>query len=143
METPMRIDPYLIFDGRCAEAFRFYEQLLGGTIETIMTYGDAPDAGETPPEAPDRILHAHLSVGDAILMGSDGPTGEGPASQNVMVSLDVSSVEEAERIFAGFAEGGNVVMPIERTFWAERFGMVTDRFGTPWMIGYTGDAAAG
>ncbi|HEV2131294.1 MAG TPA: VOC family protein [Longimicrobiaceae bacterium] len=137
----MRIDPYLNFDGDCAEAFRFYEQLLGGEIDTMMTHGESPIANEVPPEWHPRILHASLRLGDALLMASDAPPDRYQPPQGNYVSLLVEEPREAERIFHALAEGGRVTMPFEKTFWASGgFGMVTDRFGTPWMINCEGSS---
>ena len=130
----MQISPYLAFDGQCEAAFRFYAACLGGRIEMMMTHGESPMADRSPPEARDRIMHAQLVVGDTVLMASDGPPGHHQAMQGFSVSLMVGEPAEAERVFAALAEGGTVRMPLEETFWAMRFGMVTDRFGTPWMV---------
>jgi PhnB protein len=130
----MQITPYLSFDGKCAEAFRFYEQTLRGKIAMTMTYGESPMAAEFPPEARDRVLHIRLDADGAMLLGSDAPPGRASPMQGITVTLDVKEEAEAERLFAAFANGGTVQMPIAQTFWAKRFGMVTDRFGTPWMI---------
>lgn len=129
----MRVLPYLGFDGQCAEAFGFYQETLGGDLE-IMTNGESPIADEVPGEAHDRVLHACLSAGDLVLMGSDAPPDWHATPQGLSVSLQLSDVDEAERIFAALADGGAVEMPMGKTFWAERFGMVTDRFGIPWMV---------
>ncbi|HXE58245.1 MAG TPA: VOC family protein [Gemmatimonadales bacterium] len=131
----MKANPYLSFDGRCAEAFRFYAELLGGTIEMMMTYGESPDAGAMPPGwAPDWVLHTTLVAGDVVLMGSDAPREHYSKPAGTHVALHVDRPEEAERIFRALAEGGTVTMPLGETFWARRFGMLIDRFGTPWMI---------
>jgi PhnB protein len=130
----MQLNPYLTFDGRCEAAFRFYERVLGGRIVAMMTYADTPMAAQTPPEMRGRIVHARLAVGDAVLMGSDAPAGRYERAQGFSVTLNIDQPEEAERVFAALAEGGAVTMPIQETFWARRFGMLTDRFGTPWMI---------
>jgi PhnB protein len=127
----MLLQPYLNFPGTCAEAFRFYQSTLGGELE-IMTHGDAPM--EATPENRDLVMHACLKVGDAVLMASDAPAGMFSKAQGTWVSVSVEGVDEAERIFRAFAEGGEVAMPIAETFWSPRFGMVTDRFGTPWMV---------
>ena len=127
----MQINPYLIFDGQCREAFTAYEKCLGGKAQ-LTTYGDAPPTGG-PSQPPDRIMHAHLEAQGAMLMGSDGPGGDG-AKDSVWVSLSVDAVEEAERVFGELSEGGHVVMPIGETFWALRFGMLKDRFGVSWMV---------
>lgn len=131
----MQMTPYLNFDGQCEEAFRFYARVLGGTIETMQTHGDSPIAEHVPPHWHDRILHARLVVGDAVLMGSDMPPDEEATPRGMAVSLQVPDAAEADRIFSALAEGGSVRMPLDKTFWAERFGMLVDRFGIPWMVG--------
>lgn len=130
----MHVSPYLTFDGQCEAAFRFYAECLGGTIEVMQPHGDSPLAAETPPGWRDRILHARLALGGAVLMGSDTPPGAYARPQGLSVSLQIDDPERAERVFGALAEGGTVAMPIQQTFWAARFGMVTDRFGTPWMV---------
>jgi PhnB protein len=134
MECSMRLNPYLVFNGQCQAAFRFYEQCLGGKIAAMMTYGDSPLAEQCGPQSRDRIMHARLQVGDTVLMGSDAPPDRFQAMQGMSVTLNIEQAAEAERVFHALAEGGNVIMPIGETFWAQRFAMLTDRFGTPWMI---------
>ncbi|RIX75922.1 VOC family protein [Acidovorax cavernicola] len=129
------INAYLTFDGNAAEAMRFYEKTLRGTMQMMMTVGEAPDTEQMPADAKSRIMHASLAYGDGILMASDTMPGqpfEGMKGFGVALTLD--TVAEARRIFDAFAEGGSVGMPFEKTFWVEGFGMVTDRFGTPWLI---------
>jgi PhnB protein len=130
----MKLNTYLSFNDECEAAFKFYEQCLGGKIDSIMTYGDSPMADQTPPEKLDKIMHVSLIVGDTVLMGSDAPPQMFEKPQGFSVSLVFDKVAEAERIFHALAESGKVQMPIQETFWAARFGMVVDRFGTPWMI---------
>ena len=131
----MKIDPYLMFDGRCAEAFKFYETVLGGTLEMMMTYGEAPERCDQLPAAwNDKIMHASLLVDEQRLMGSDAPPQHQEVPQGFSVSINVEDVNEAERIFSALGEGGTITMPIGETFWALRFGMLIDRFGTPWMV---------
>jgi PhnB protein len=130
----MRLNPYLSFDGNCAEAFRFYEQALRGTVVAMMTYADTPMAEETPPEMRDRIIHARLVAGDAVLMGGDAPAGQYQPMTGFSVTLNIADPDEAERVFAALAAGGTVSLAIQETFWARRFGMLVDRFGTPWMV---------
>ena len=130
----MQLNPYLTFDGQCETAFRFYERALGGKIVAMMTYADMPMAEQTPPEMRGRIVHARLVVGDTVLMGSDAPSGRYEKMQGFSVTLNIDEPEQAERVFAALSAGGAVAMPIQETFWARRFGMLTDRFGTPWMI---------
>jgi PhnB protein len=130
----MRVIPYLNFNGDCAVAFKFYERCLGGKIESLQTHGDSPIAKEVPPTWRDRVLHARLIVGDTVLMASDSPPEHYQKPQGFSVSLQVDTPNEAERIFHELAQGGSVTFPIEKTFWAERFGMLVDRFNIPWMI---------
>lgn len=131
----MQIHAYLNFDGQCREAFTFYQRVLDGEL-ALQTHGDSPMREHTPPEWHGRILHARLAVGEGVLMGSDSPPGGHARAQGFAVSLNVESAGEAERIFAALAEGGQVQMPLQETFWASRFGMLVDRFGTPWMVNY-------
>lgn len=130
----MLLQPYLNFNGDCEAAFNFYAEVLGGRIETMMKNSDSPDAAQTPAGWQDKILHAYLTVGDAVLMASDAPPGMYSRPQGVYVSIGLSDPAEAERIYNALAEGGTVQMPLEETFWAARFAMLIDRFGTPWMI---------
>lgn len=130
----MHLNPYLNFNGDCKEAFTFYAKTLGGNIEAMMPHAGTPAAEHAPPEWQDKILHARLTVGDQILMASDAPPGRYQAPQGLYVSLNIAEPAEAERIFQAFAEKGTVQMPLQETFWALRFGMVVDSFGTPWMI---------
>jgi PhnB protein len=129
----MQFTPYLNFNGNCEAAFRFYHRVLGGKLE-MQTHGESPIAGEVPPTWHSMILHARLVVGDAVLMASDSPPEMYQPPQGLYVSIGVHDVADAERIFQALAEGGSVTMPMAQTFWAERFGMLVDRFGTPWMI---------
>ena len=131
----MQVHPYLNFQGQCAEAFRFYERVLGGKITFMQTHGDSPMRDETPPDWHDAVMHASLQVGDQVLMGSDAPPPHFEKPQGFSVSVSVEEPADAERIFNELSEGGRVTMPMEKTFWAERFGMCVDRFGTPWMVG--------
>ena len=124
---------YLMFEGQCAEAMRFYEKTMGGTL-TMMTYGQSPMAGDMPAESHDRIMHAELRVGEASVMGADGPPGSGAAHHGFSVMMAVPEADEAERVFHALAEGGTVRMPMTETFWAHRFGMVVDKFGVPWGV---------
>jgi PhnB protein len=130
----MKLNPYLSFNDECKAAFTFYEQCLGGQIDSMMTYGESPMADQAPPEKLDKIMHVSLIVGDTILMGSDAPPGYFEKPQGFSVSLVFNDPLEAERIFNTLAENGTVRMPIQETFWSPRFGMLIDRFGIPWMI---------
>jgi PhnB protein len=130
----MQLNPYLMFDGKCEAAFRFYEQALGGRIVAMTAYADTPAAQHMPSEMRGKIIHARLVVGDTILMGSDAPADRHERMQGFSVTLNSDTPEEAERVFGALAANGTITMPIQETFWARRFGMLTDRFGTPWMI---------
>lgn len=132
----MQLNPYLNFNGQCEEAFKFYEACLGAKISFMVTYGNSPMADQAPPGWGGKILHATLTAGDQLLQGADVPPGQYQKPQGISVTLNMKEPEkaDAERIFAALAEGGEVQMPIQETFWALRFGVVTDRFGTPWMI---------
>jgi PhnB protein len=131
----MQVNPYLNFNGQCAEAFGFYEQLLGGKIEAMMTFGESPMAGEMPRESHSRILHARLVVDGQVLMGSDAPPEMYAKPQGLYVSLNVETSADGQRIFQALADNWTVIMPFEKTFWAAGgFGMLVDRFGTPWMV---------
>jgi PhnB protein len=134
----MQVNPYLNFNGDCAAAFQFYERCLGAKIEVIMTHGESPIAKEVPPAWHDRVLHARLTVGNTVLMASDSPPEQYTKPQGLYVSLQIDTPAEAERIFHELAQAGRVTMPIDKTFWAERFGMLVDRFGIPWMINCEG-----
>jgi PhnB protein len=126
--------PYLNFDGTCRDAFNFYESVIGGEL-SVMANDDMPPDAQLGAEWEGRVVHASLALGEASLMGSDTPP-DAPvgAISGSYVSLRVDSIDDAERIFAAFAEGGEVQMPLDETFFAARFGSVVDRFGTPWMI---------
>jgi PhnB protein len=131
----MQLNPYLFFHGQCKAAFEFYAKVLGGKIEAMMPHEGTPAAEHVSPEWRGKIMHARLLVGDKVLMGSDAPPERSDgAMQGFSVTLGIDSPAEAERIFQALAENGTVRMPIQETFWAARFGMLTDRFGTPWMI---------
>jgi PhnB protein len=130
----MQLNPYLFFTGQCEAAFKFYEVCLGGRIEAMITHAGTPAEKQVPPEWRDKILHARLTVGDEVLMASDAPPGRQERPQGFSVSLQVGTPAEAERIFHALAQDGKVTMPIQKTFWAERFGMLVDQFGIPWMI---------
>ncbi len=130
----MHINPYLIFDGQCEAAFKHYEKVLGGKIEKLMRFGEAPGCEDMPPQARDQIIHVYMTVGDQALMGSDSPPEQFEKAGGMSVTISLDDRDEGERIFKALAEGGTVRMPFEETFWAQGFGMCVDRFGTPWMV---------
>jgi PhnB protein len=135
----MLITPYLFFDGDCEEAFAHYAEVLGGEIVAMLPHTGTPAEAEVPPAWRSKIIHACLRVGDQMLMASDAPPGRQQTPQGMSVSLHIDEVAEAERVFAALSEGGTVTMPLAETFWARRFGMFTDRYGTPWMINCSRD----
>ena len=137
----MQVNAYLNFNGQCAEAFRFYEQVLGGKIEAMMTHGETPMSEHVGPEWRDAIIHARLVVGDQVLLGSDAPPEYFEKPQGFSVSISLPSPDEAQRIFNGLAENGTVTMPFGKTFWSPAFGMTVDRFGIPWMVNCEAAAA--
>ena len=129
------LDPYLFFDGTCAEAMRFYEKALGGKLEMMMTQADAPPSAGVPPGSPERIMHASLALGDRRIMASDTMKGDAYAGMHgFSIALSYPAVDEAKKVFAALSEGGKVNMPMGPTFWVESFGMLVDRFGTAWMV---------
>jgi PhnB protein len=130
----MQILPYLNFDGRCREAFDFYRAALGGERLDVMTYGESPMAAGMPESSHALVMHACLQVGGTMLMGADGPPPHAPSDAKDFVNLMVDTPADAERVWARLAEGADVRMPLQATFWAERFGMLVDRYGKAWMV---------
>ena len=131
-----QLHPYLSFDGTCTQAMKFYERVFGGKLDALITYAQAPMGDRPiPPSHANRIMHAHLSHPDFSLMAGDAPPGTPYTGiQGVMLALTYPTADEARRIFGALAEGGKITMPLRETFWADAFGMVTDRYGTPWGI---------
>ena len=131
----MKLHTYLNYGGNCEEAFRFYEKHLGAKIEMMMTHEGQPLPGDAPEGWGKAILHARLRLGETVLQANDVPPERFKPMRSAYLSLSVDSIEEAERIYALLTEGGEIFMPMQETFWAFRFGMLRDRFGTSWMIG--------
>lgn len=129
----MRTTTYLNFNGECEEAFAFYAEVFGGTIGSMMHWSDVPGM-DVPDDRAQRVMHAELKLGNHEILGADALPDAHVAPQGFNVTVNVDSSEEAERLFGALGEGGKVTMPMSETFFAQRFGMVTDRFGTPWMI---------
>ena len=130
----MKIEPYLFFEGCCEEALEFYRKALGAEITMIMPYKDSPQKGRIPPGAEDKVMHANLRIGDAAIMASDGLNSGKPSFEGFSLVLSPAGEHEAKRMFEALAEGGEVQMPLAKTFYSPLFGMVTDRFGMHWMI---------
>jgi len=130
----MKLHTYLNYGGNCEQAFRFYEQHLGGKITMMMTHGQQPAPDEVSPNLKNTILHARISIGGAELMGADVPPERFKPMRSVYLSLTVSSTDEAERIYGLLSDGGEIFMKMQETFFAFRFAMLRDKFGTSWMI---------
>jgi PhnB protein len=133
----MQVQSYLFFDGRCEEAVEFYKKALGARVEMLMRFKEAPDPpppGMVPPGFENKVMHASLRIGDTVVMASDGCTEAAPSFKGFSLSLALAKEADADRYFAALADGGQVQMPLGKTFWSPRFGMVTDRFGVGWMI---------
>jgi PhnB protein len=130
----MQVSAYLNFNGNCEDAFRFYEKALGGKVEAMMPHEGTEAAQHVPAEWRAKIIHARMKIGDSLLMASDAPPDRYSAPKGFSVSLQLKTPAEAERAFHALAEKGTVQMPISKTFFSERFGMVVDRFGIPWMV---------
>ena len=130
----MQVQPYLFFDGRCEEALEFYKSALGAEVQMLMRFKDNPEPQANPVGAGDKVMHTSFRVGETTIMASDGRCQGRPSFQGFALSLTAQDDGEAERLFAALAEGGQVQMPLAKTFFSSRFGMVADRFGVPWMI---------
>jgi PhnB protein len=130
----MQIQPYLNFDGRCDEALNFYRAALGAEVIRLMRFKDAPDPAMVSPASADKVMHASFRVGETTVMASDGRCKGQASFQGISLSLTVPNDSEAERLFAALADGGQVQMPLTKTFFSSRFGMIADRFGVSWMV---------
>jgi PhnB protein len=133
----MQVQPYLFFDGRCEEALEFYRSALGAEVTMFMRFKDAPEPpppGEVAPGSENKVMHASFRIGEATVMASDGMCHGKPSFQGFSLSLLVSDEAEAVRLFTALGEGGQVQMPLAKTFFSPRFGMVADRFGVSWMV---------
>jgi PhnB protein len=130
----MQVQPYLNFDGHCQEALDFYKQAIGAKVGTLMRWKGSPDKSMASPDNADKVMHAQFQVGDTTLMASDGRNTGKPNFQGFSLSIAANSEAEADRMFAALAEGGEVRMPLGKTFFSPRFGMVADKFGVGWMI---------
>ncbi len=133
----MHVQPYLFFDGRCEEALEFYGKKLGAEVTMLMRFKESPEPpqpGMVPPGSGDKVMHASFRVGDSTMMASDGHCQGKANFQGFTLSLTVPSDAEADRLFTALSDGGKVQMPLAKTFFSSRFGMVADRFGVGWMI---------
>ena len=133
----MQVQPYLFFDGRCEEAVEFYKSKLGAKVEMLMRFKDSPEPaqpGMVPPGSENKVMHTCFRIGDTAVMASDGRCLGQPSFQGFSLSLTVPNEADAERLFAVLGDGGQVQMPLTKTFFSPRFGMAADRFGVSWMI---------
>ena len=130
----MQVQPYLFFDGRCEQALDFYKQTLGAKVEALMRYKDNPDPKYNPPNSDDKVMHACVRIGDTQVMASDGNCQGKPSFQGFSLTINAADAAEAKQRFNALAEGGQVQMPLNETFFAKSFGMVADRFGVSWMV---------
>ncbi|HEY5601638.1 MAG TPA: VOC family protein [Gammaproteobacteria bacterium] len=140
----MLIQAYLFFEGRCEEALNYYRDAIGAEILMQMRYKESPEPpppGKLAPGFENKIMHASFRVGDTVVMASDGMCSGKPGFQGFSLSLTVNNETQADRLFAALADSGQVQMPLEKTFWSARFGMLVDRFGVSWMIGVEAKAA--
>ncbi|MCY4506200.1 MAG: VOC family protein [Acidobacteria bacterium] len=136
----MSLSTYLTFDGSCREAFEFYRSVFGGEFQSFQTFADAPPDLPVPEAEKNQVMHVSLPIGSSVLMGSDRGTGFGPpvvVGNNFSIALDGESREDVDRVFAALSEGGNVIMPLQETFWGAYYGLWTDKFGINWMANYT------
>ena len=128
------VQPYLFFNGRCEEALEFYRNTLGAEVEMLSRFNDAPDPGTAQPGMENKVMHASFRVGETLLMASDG-RGDGQTRfEGFSLSIVVPDEEKADKVFKALANGGKITMPLEKTFWAPKFGMLEDRFGVGWMV---------
>jgi PhnB protein len=137
----MYVQPYLFFDGRCEEAVEFYRRVLGAEVTMLMRFKDSPEPpppGMVPSGSENKVMHTSIRIGETTVMASDGRCEGRPSFQGFALSLTVVDEAEADRVFAALADGGQVQMPLAKTFWSPRFGMVADRFGVSWMITVAG-----
>ena len=135
----MKIEPYLFFDGRCEEAIEFYKKTVSAKVVALMRFKDNPDAGAnpgcpTPPGTENKIMHATLQIGESIVMASDGNCQGAMKFDGFGLSLSAANEGEAQKLFKALSDGGQVMMPMAKTFFSPAFGMVQDRFGVHWMV---------
>ncbi len=128
------LEPYLFFDGRCEEALDFYRKAIGAEVEMMMRFKESPDASHNPPGSGEKIMHASFLIGKSRVMASDGRCTGKPSFQGFSFSLTAANEAEADRLFAALSDGGQVQMPLAKTFFSPKFGMVADRFGLAWMV---------
>ena len=134
MPSAMQVQPYLFYEGRCEEALAFYRGALGAEVTMLMRFKESPDPGMVAPGTGDKVMHASFRIGETMVLASDGRCQGKPNFQGFSLSVGAPSEAEADRLFAALGEGGQVQMPMAKTFFSPRFGMVADRFGVGWMV---------
>lgn len=130
----MQVQPYLFFDGRCDEALDFYKKALGAEVAMLMRWKDSPDKSMCTPANENKVMHSSVRIGDTTLMASDGRNTGNPNFQGFALSINAKDEAEADKLFAALSDGGKVTMPMAKTFFSARFGMLADKFGVGWMI---------
>ena len=130
----MQVQPYLSFEGKCDDAIAFYKEAVDAEVQMLMRFKEAPDQSMITPESAEKVMHSALKIGESVVMASDGRCSGEPGFRGVTLSLSVKSPEDAEKYFKALSEGGHVGMPMSQTFFASRFGMLTDKFGVGWMV---------
>jgi PhnB protein len=130
----MHVQPYLNFDGRCDEALEFYQKAVGARVAMLMRWKDSPDKSMCTAENADKVMHSQFQIGDTTIMASDGRNSGQPNFHGIMLSIAAKSEAEVDRVFSGLADGGQVTMPLAKTFFSPKFGMVADKFGVGWMV---------
>lgn len=130
----MKAQPYLFFDGKCEDALEFYKRALGAKVNALMRFSEAPDQSMVKPESKNKVMHSEFQVGDSVILASDGHCNGKPSFLGFSLTISTKTDEEAKRLFGAISDGGQVTMPLEKTFFASSFGMATDKFGVGWMV---------
>ncbi len=130
----MQVQPYLFFDGRCDEALDFYKRAVGAEVTMLMRFKDAPEPSLCNPGSENKVMHAQLRIGDTVVLASDGRCENKPKFEGFALTVSAKSESEADTVFAALGGGGQVTMPLAKTFFAQRFGMLSDKFGVHWMV---------
>jgi PhnB protein len=134
VQPSAKLQPYLFFNGRCDEALEFYKKALGAEVLMLMRFKESPDQKNIPPGSADKIMHCSVRIGDTVIMASDGQCQGNPSFQGFALTLGVQQEADAERLFNALSQGGQIQMPLTKTFFSPRFGMVADRLGVSWMV---------
>jgi PhnB protein len=130
----MHVNPYLVFDGKCEEALEFYKNKLGAKVTALMRFNEAPDQSQIKPESKDKVMHSEFTVGETKILASDGYCKGAPKFDGFSLTIQCANDAEAEKVFKAIGDGGQVTMPLAKTFFASSFGMATDKFGVGWMV---------